>query len=285
MLSIRPSNATKPNEFLVETPAPGPKPTKGKARTLALTKSAAQAQPQETNIAWLKRVKATEGLLLLGGAAVSHFRIRVAQSHARADMKPSCWSLAGILLDQKTFLSVPLELCGEASDIATRNGVQACNMADYDDPARFPNIAVIKFTTDKQMILDNAKLITGDREKKKPAQRNIVDLPTLMLPWLSFIWIAAKGSNPLAEGLGLPSAVFVETVYGMAGIELTPGLASATSCPEAIWQSAKYWQDFYKAAAETTHEQDAQQQVPTGDFLIRQKVAAADWPPEEASKA
>ena len=285
MLAIRPSNADKPNESLKDTTETGPKTAKPKARTMALTKTPAVAKSVETNTAWLKRVKATQGLLLLGGAAVSHFRIRVAQSHARADMKPSCWSLAGILLDQKTFLSVPLELCGEASEIAAGNGVQTCNMADYDDPARFPNIAVIKFTTDIKMILDNARLIMGDREKKKPAQRNIVDLPTLMLPWLSFIWIAAKGSNPLAEGLGLPSAVFVETVYGMAGIELTPGLASATSCPEAIWQSAKYWQDFYAAAAETTHEQDAKQQVPIGDFLIRQKVAAADWPPEEETKA
>jgi len=28
-----------------------------------------------------------------------------------------------------------------------------------------------------------------------PAQRGIVDLPTLMLPWLSYIWIAGKAAN------------------------------------------------------------------------------------------
>ena len=238
------------------------------------------AKPKETNSAWLKRVKAENGIVLLGGATVSHFRIRVAQSHARADLKPSCWSLAGLLMGNQKFLSVPLELCDEASEIAQRNGVQTCSMADYDDPARFPNIAVICFTSDTKKILDLATLVSGDPETRKPAQRDIIDLPTLMLPWLSYIWICGKASNPLSDGLGLPSAGFVEAVYGMAGIELTPGLASATSCPEAIWQAAKYWHDFYKEAAETTNEKDAAQQIPTGQYAIRQKAAAADWPPD-----
>ena len=225
-----------------------------------------------TNRAWLDKVGATDGLILLGGAAVPHFRIRVAQCHARADLKPSCWSLAGILIDNQKFLSVPLELCGDASEIAQLNGVAECSMADYDDQKRFPNIAVIRFTNDAEQILDNAG--------KVKAQRSIIDLPTLMLPWLSYIWIAGKAANPLAEGLGLPSAAFVQTVYGIAGIELTPGLASGSSCPEAIWQAAKYWSNFYRDAAATAHETNAAPQVPSGNYAIRQPAAAADWPPE-----
>lgn len=239
-----------------------------------------KAEPGESNSAWLKRVGAEPGVLLLGGATLSHFRMRVAQSHARADLKPSCWSLAGLLMGDQKFLSVPLELCGDSAELAQRNGVQTCSMADYDDPARFPNIAVIRFTSDTKMILDLAKLVSGDPETKQPAQRGIVDLPTLMLPWLSYIWICGKASNPLAETLGLPSAVFIETVYGMAGIELTPGLSSSASCPEAIWQAAKYWHNFYEEAAQTTHDDNAAQQVPEGKYTIRQKAAAADWPPE-----
>ena len=41
-------------------------------------------------------------------------------------------------------------------------------MSDYDDPERFPNIAVIRFTRDTDKILTNAKLIAGDREAKRP---------------------------------------------------------------------------------------------------------------------
>lgn len=258
MISIRQSTAEKSNEKLVEV----------------------KAEPNESNSAWLKRVKATDGVLLLGGAAISHFRIRVAQSHARDDLTPSSWSLTGILLDDTKFLSVPLELCVDSSEIAKGNGIQTCNMADYDDPDRFPNIAVIRFTRDADKIITNSKLIGGDRETKRPAQRNIIDLPTLMLPWLSYIWICGKASNPLTDGLGLPSAAFVETVYGIAGIELTPGLASATSCPEAIWQAAKYWHAFYKEAAKTENRRNAAQLVPIGQYAVRQKAAAADWPKE-----
>lgn len=232
-----------------------------------------ETKKNEGNRAWLKRVGASDGLLLLGGAATSHFRIRVAQSHARADLKPSLWSLAGILTGSDSFLSTPLELCGAASEIAARNGVQTCSMADYDDPAQFPNIAVLRFTEESTKILDNAKRIED--------QRSIIDLPALMLPWLSYIWITGKATNPLAEGLGLPSAAFVETAYGIAGIELTPGLASATSCPEAIWQAAKWWHDFYVEAAATMHEENAKPQNPTGSYAMRQPVAAADWPPPE----
>ena len=231
------------------------------------------AKKKEGNSAWLKRTGASDGLLLLGGASISHFRIRVAQSHARADLKPSLWSLAGILTSRSSFLSTPLELCGAASDIAARNGVQACSMNDYDDPDQFPNVAVIRFTADHAMILTNADRIAD--------QRSMIDLPALMLPWLSYIWIAGKATNPLSEGLGLPSAAFVETAYGIAGIELTPGLASATSCPEAIWQAAKWWHDFYVKAAETTHQDNAMPQNPTGSYVVRQPVAAADWPPEK----
>ena len=68
MISIRQSTATTANEKLVEV----------------------KAEPNETNSAWLKRVKATDGVLLLGGAAVSHFRIRVAQSHAREAWSGTC---------------------------------------------------------------------------------------------------------------------------------------------------------------------------------------------------
>jgi hypothetical protein len=256
VISIRQSNAEKANDKLVET----------------------KAKPTETNSAWLKRVGAKDGILLLGGASTSHFRIRVAQSHARADLKPSSWSLAGVLYDEMKFLSVPLELCGDASEIAQGNGVQTCNMADYDDPEKFPNIAVLRFTREAAKIHEKCYLIAGDRAAKRPAQRNIIDLPTLMLPWLSYIWICGRASNPLTDGLGLPSAAFVETVYGMAGIEITPGLASATSCPEAIWQAAKYWHAFYKEAVKTGNTKNAKQQVPGGQYAVRQKAAAADWP-------
>ncbi len=250
MISIRQSAASESNPSLRRNPA----------------------SANETNRAWLKRVGADHGILLLGGASVAHFRVRTAQSHARADLAPSYWSLAGLLTSKDSFLSVPLELGRDASDISLKNGVCACSLDDYDDPRRFPNIAVFYLTEDKKTILEHAVRVS--------LQRSIIDLPTLMLPWLSYIWIAVKATNPLAESLGLPSAAFLETVYGIAGIDLTPGLASSTSCPEAIWQAAKWWHKFYEDESKAAVAGNAAPHVPKGDYAIRQVAASVAWPPE-----
>jgi hypothetical protein len=54
------------------------------------------------------------------------------------------------------------------------NGVQTCHINEYDEPARFPHIAFIRFTPDDHLIVEYIDKIKG--------QRSIVDLPTLILP-------------------------------------------------------------------------------------------------------
>lgn len=244
MIAIRHSAATHVNEALREAPA----------------------TPGESNRQWLSRVGATDGVFLVGGNSLAHFRIRVAQSHLRSDLLPSFWSLAGILEDAETFVSVPLELRGDASEVPRTNGVQVCRLDDYDDPEHFPNIAVIRFTQHPQSIRERVAQVT--------AQRSVIDLPTLMLPWLGFIWSAGRAGNPLLEGHGLPSAAFVETVYGLAGIELTPGLSSTASCPEAIWAAGKWWHPFYAETTRAGDEQHPTPTIPAGHYAIRQPAAA-----------
>jgi hypothetical protein len=229
------------------------------------------AKRRESNRRWLERVEAREGLLLLGGASVVHFRIRVAQSHARRDLSPSLWSQVGLLVDRNTFLSVPLSFPGDGTIVPQANGIQTCKLADYDDPAHFPNLAVVRFASDHGAILDNAERLK--------AQRSVVDLPTLMVAWLGFVWGAGQAGNPLLDGKGLPSAVFAETVFGIAGVELTPGLSSTSSCPEAIWQSAKWWREFYAVTARQGRARSAAPGhaasiVPQGAYTVRQPAAA-----------
>ncbi|MFY9269457.1 MAG: hypothetical protein WAO55_06880 [Candidatus Manganitrophaceae bacterium] len=243
MISIRHSTATRANEHLKE----------------------AAAKEGETNRAWLSRIKATGGLLLLGGSSIAHFRIRVAQSHLRNDLSPSFWSIVGLLDGESAFYSVPLDLREEASDVPRNNGIVRCSMKEYDDPERFPNIALIHFSGDHAIpnIIEQVK-----------GQRSVVDLPSLILPWLGYVWGAGSRGNPLLEGQGLPSAAFAETVYGIAGVELTPGLSSASSCPEAIWQSAKWWREYYEETAQRRPATEGGPAVPKGDYLIRQQAAA-----------
>jgi hypothetical protein len=230
-----------------------------------------QAKKGEGNRDWLKRIIrenefAPSGLLLIGGNSVANFRIRVAQSHLRHDLTPSYWSLVGILSGEETFFSVPLEWKDELSEMPHSNGIQTCRMSDYDDPDHFPNIAFVQFTSSYEDILKYAERMKW--------QRSVVDLPALVIAWLEYVWAVGQKGNPLVNGQGLPSAVYAEMVYGIAGIELTPGLASASSCPEAIWQSAKWWRAFYETTSQINSGSQAQSIIPTGCFALRQPAAA-----------
>jgi hypothetical protein len=259
MLASRQSEATQPNSKIQEV----------------------EAQPRENNLQWLERVrntdaKATDGVILFGGASPSHFRVRVAQSHMRSDLLPSCWSFVGLMVDDATFLSAPLDLAGDSSAIPPTNAVQTCRLSDYKDPKLFPNIAVLRFADNPEFVFSGAEKDPPERSivDNIKGQRGIVDLPALLLLWLGYIWAAGQRGNPLLEGAGLPSAVFVETAYGIGGIEMTPGLSSTSSCPEAIWNGAKWWHGFYDETARMFEGQQANGIVPTGYYAIRQPAAA-----------
>jgi hypothetical protein len=262
MIPSRYSAATEPNTALKNTAAD---------QSTAESVSDRGPRAHETsNVAWLKDTGLTDGIILLGGTSVAHFRLRVAQAQLRGDLLPSYWSVAGILLDGESFASVPLDTLEESSLVPTTNGVQVCGLADYDDTTRFPNIAVLRFTEDWGAVRKAVELVR--------LQRSIIDLPSLMLAWLGYIWAAGQHGNPLLSGMGIPSAAFVETAYGIKGMEITPGLASGASCPEAIWQSAKWWHEFYAQPRGVQNSEHATATTPTGFYAVRQPSAAAIGP-------
>jgi hypothetical protein len=242
------------------------------------------AEKGEGNLAWLHRQGDPDGIILIGGSSVADFRIRVAQSTVRGDMLPSLWSLCGILVGGGMFASVPLDLrqgagratADDVSAIPQTNGVRMCALADFDDPVRYPNLAYVRFAQAHVEAHNDITRVQSDRTS--------IDVPALMVPWLAYIWGVTGASNPLSQGLGLPSAAFVETVFAMAGFELTPGLSSTSSCPEAIWQSAKWWTAFYEGTTSDSRspktggkeeEGKAVGMVPRGACVVRQPAAAA----------
>ena len=223
------------------------------------------ARDGESNVEWLARMKAREGLLLIGGASLSHFRIRIAQSHVRRDLLPSFWSVAGFLHDgAQSVDTVSFNWGSHASTVPRSNAILTRPMTDYADPTRYPNIAILRFAADRREVRKGIERVKADR--------GIVDLPRLVVEWLGFVWGARAKGNPLLERMGVPSACFVEAAYAVAGIELTPGLAAEASCPEAIWQSAKWWRHYYE---EVTREKKTDgARVPTGAYALRQPAAA-----------
>jgi hypothetical protein len=246
MIPNRESSATAPNTELRRT----------------------RSTSRQSNSAWLAEHGLREGVLLLGGASLADFRLRVAQSGLRGDLTPSYWSQCGLLIDDGTsFLSVPLSV-PDASVVPATNAIRTCALADYDDPEAWPNVAVVRFAVDMGVVVAQARDVAS--------RRTVVELPALVLAWLGFAWGVSGQANPLTDSVGIPSAVFVETAHAIAGVELTPGLASAASCPEAIWQSAKWWREYYIEAPDIpVGAHSAGPMPPRGRYAIRQPRAQA----------
>ena len=187
------------------------------------------AAPGEGNRAWLARQAAATGIVLLGGASAAHFRIRVAQSHVRRDLLPSFWSAAGILVKPGRIATVPLERLDSTERVVRYNAVAELPAEFFDDPVMFPNLALLQFPLQPSRVAGDIEALKGDR--------SIVDLPTLVLRWLGYLWNAGDCPNPLRSGGGVPSAVFTETICGLSRVHLSPSLSSSASCPEAILAS------------------------------------------------
>jgi hypothetical protein len=225
--------------------------------------------PGETNLQWLERAHGSERLgerddvLILGGAGLADFRVRVAQSHARDDLTPSYWSLVGVVDARNRLLTAPLWPLARPEQVPISNGIRSLPLSDFDDPQLWPNIAIVRFAGTHESPVECIRRLRG--------QRSLVDLPALVLSWLGFVWGAGSVSNPLVSESGVPSAVLVETAFGIAEVELTPGLAAASSCPEAIYQAAKWWHTYYKLGAGEVA--DAETHQPHGWYTVRQATA------------
>jgi hypothetical protein len=205
-------------------------------------------KPKEDNLGWLGRVgdpKAPVSILLAGGADIASLRVRLAQSQARHDLSPSHWSHAALLLEpakdlrKSVVLEVPLDRAPVSSFPPECNGVEERPLGAFADRGAFPNVALIHLPVKRADVAAQC-----DRFR---LQRAALDAPELVVRWLAFVWGVAKTPNPLLEGYGLPSAAMIEAVLAAAGHDVSPNLPSRSSCPEVLWQAAKWWHAYYKA--------------------------------------
>lgn len=232
------------------------------------TSADAAASGELANLSWLESTGYRDGVLLLGGTSIVDFRLRVAQSELRHDLLPSFWSTCGLLMDGKLLMTARIDAISNSSARVERNGLEAVALdagAGYGNPMLYPNIAILQFTQDHIAIKEHVARIGQER--------NIVDLLSQVVAWLGYCWAVGNGGNPLLQGHGIPSATLLERAHGLAGIDLSPGLPSASSCPEAIWQAARWWYKAYDPVEPTDPQVRAFK--PRGAYLIRQPAAAA----------
>jgi len=205
-------------------------------------------EEDEDNIQWLSRNMPTASdqtlLVMVGGRSHSDFRLRIAQSHVRSDLAPSCWShvmllnITGKNLASTKVTEISLDPLPGFGFPTPNNGVQEGELARYASAAKYPNIAVLRVPVARDEI-DKALV-------RFKMQRAVLDGVDLIVRWLAFVWGVSRSGNPLLDGFGIPSAAMLEIVVGAAGFDLTPGLESRSSCPEAISQAAKYWHEYYE---------------------------------------
>ena len=110
-------------------------------------------------------------------------------------------------------------------------------------------------------------------------QRIVIDAVQLLLAWLGYAWGAGRAGNPLLDGLGMPSAAMLETVTGAAGFDLTPGLESRASCPEAIWQSARWWHEYHEENKEGRYYRSLLYTTPITDERIITRHRSPEYRP------
>lgn len=211
-----------------------------------------ERKDSQDNIDWLRDCLPEDPtqavLVMVGGRSPTDFRLRTAQSQVRSDLAPSRWSHVMLLSDPSqretaTVYEISLEPLRGFEFPTPQNGVQEGELRRYADPDRFPNIAVLKVPVPQKDV--EAAL---ERYKK---QRAVLDGVDLIVRWLAYVWGVGRNGNPLLDGFGIPSAAMLEIVVGAAGFDLTPGLESRSSCPEAISQAAKYWHEYYEDQQKT----------------------------------
>jgi hypothetical protein len=208
----------------------------------------------ESNEAWLRRAldsgrvesgKEWSLLLLVGGNDPLSFRLRVAQSHVRHDLSPSAWShvlflpeLSRTLGDSPTREVSLAARFGDFGFPLPTNGLQEGRLAAYLDAALAPNLALLSVPVPASDVRDSLEALKW--------QRSLLDVPQLIIRWLGYCWGVGVPASPLADGVGMPGAALMEAAFAARGFDLTPGLESRSSCPEAIWQAATWWHGFYQ---------------------------------------
>jgi hypothetical protein len=213
----------------------------------------------EDNLAWIGRI-VREGLVeagpewslivLVGGDDPLSFRLRVSQSQVRHDLSPSAWSHVAFVPRLERELAdspvreislAPASGFGRYGFPPPANGLQDNRLGAYAAADHYPNIALLSApvpAADADAALDGLA-----------TQRSILDTPALILRWLGYCWGVGVPASPLSEGYGVPGAAILEAAFAARGFDLTPGLESRSSCPEAIWQAATWWHQFYERTA------------------------------------
>jgi hypothetical protein len=224
-------------------------------------------------------------IVLTGEYSVCGYRLRRAQEVIRVDRTPSPWSHAFVLLEDLSrdaaqnrdpaksalLLESTLQPNPQFDHFSFRTGVSGRRIADYAG-ATFdlraahcvPNVAVISIA-----LSDQERTALLARAKNPEADQLGYDLLGQLASW--FTYIASRGTalNPLAQGVAMFSASYVQLAYDAAGIDVAPGAQQRNLAPEHFWQASRYLHARFQ-----TMDQDGKSttRAVSGFFCVRDRA-------------
>jgi hypothetical protein len=230
---------------------------------------------------------------LTGEYGMVGYRLRRAQEVVRLDRTPSYWSHAFLIRDPLStkpslnkdgrrspwILESSLSPAEGFSAFMECHGVSARRISDFNQ-ARFhplraysvPNIAIIAIALtdeERQQILDRADAPYTD-------QLNY-DFSAMWGAWYAYITSKGEVANPILEGVGIPSAAYIQFAYDAAGVDLALGSRQRNITPEHIWQSARRLSHLFRTVGEGAQ---LTERPVVGWYCVRER-ACASYPPEE----
>lgn len=196
-------------------------------------------------------------ILLVGANDHRALAVRHAQGALRFDRRPSRWSHAALIVHWDEALSkvsgveVALDPTDHTKQVPELNGVTQFALSKYFEQRRYPNVALIVVAFEPPEPVSE-----GEATAASAAQRRLMALQAALEPirererypfwdllavWARYAYAPYTTTNPLLEGIPLPSAALCEYAYEAAALDLTPGATGNNNCPEVLYATAKHW--------------------------------------------
>lgn len=223
---------------------------------------------------------------LLGEFGHIGYGLRRAQATLRLDRQPSYWSHAflvgtplsaaeGAYRSPRTapwLYEVPFTPSPAMAMVAFRSGAAPRSAAEYAvarfrplAPPAVPNIAILALALTPA---ERARVLARAIRPETDSTR--YDLAALRARWFGYLVDPVVEPNPLADGVAIPSAAYVQLAYDAAGVDLSPGSMQRNTAPEHIWQLARR---LYRGAEVMDAEGNRSPRVVAGWFCVRDRSA------------
>jgi hypothetical protein len=208
-------------------------------------------------------------ILLVGGNDVRSLALRRAQAALRFDRRVSDWSHAALIVAWQADVAasigveVSLEPENPLEQVPERNGVTPFRLARYFDEGRFPNVALYVLDFDRPSAKGSMKPGGARSQAVDPRERRLAAIHAALepnrdreryglweglAPWARYAYAPDNTSNPLLEGVPMPSAALCEYAFEAAGVDLTPGATGNYTCPEVLHATMKHWAEGLREA-------------------------------------